>query len=230
MVRVDTDLPALSPAQLSEAYVRERFLNPPRHWQSDARGSDPFCLCTSFRPAAVLLPIVHSQSFCGQEGREGELEVLLTQRSPHLKKHAGQISFPGGRLEDKDANAVEAALRETWEEVGIAPGQVDVLGELPKYRVGTGYDVTPVVGMVFGRILLALQTSEVSEAFTVPLSFLMTPANHRWHEMVTIGPDGKPQQRRWLSMDYIKGGRRYFIWGATAAMLRNLYRFLHAEP
>lgn len=223
VVKVDTDLPALNASQLSEHYLRDRFLYPPQHWHHDVQDLEPFYLQKPLRSAAVLIPI--ASTF---EGRP-ELSVLLTQRSMHLKDHAGQISFPGGRLDPQDDSAVTAALRETWEEVGIAPAQVDVLGALPQYLTGTAYEVTPVVGMVPENAPLTLQTDEVAEAFTVPLSFLMTPANHRWHETVLARPDGTPVTRRWLSMDYVKGNRRYFIWGATAAMLRNLYWFLRAD-
>jgi 8-oxo-dGTP pyrophosphatase MutT (NUDIX family) len=169
------------------------------------------------RPAAVLVPLV--------ERPEG-LTVLLTQRTDHLRDHAGQISFPGGGSEPHDESAAATALREAEEEVGLARGHVQVAGELPVYRTVTGFHVTPVLAMVRAPFELRLDPFEVAEAFEVPLSFLMTPAHHRRHVFTFDGG-----QRQFLSMPWQGQGadgspREYFIWGATAAMLRNLYRYL----
>ena len=151
-----------------------------------------------------------------------ELTVLLTQRTAHLSDHAGQISFPGGRAEPEDADEVATALREAQEEIGLAPDSVEVLGRLPTYTTGTGFIVTPVVALVPPDQPLAPDPNEVAEVFEVPLSFLMDPANHRRHVFEHQGV-----RREFLSMPWA-GPREYFIWGATAGMLRNLYRFLSA--
>ncbi len=168
-------------------------------------------------PASVLVPLVL---------RESGVHVLLTRRTEHLRDHAGQISFPGGRAEPSDANAAATALREAAEEVGLAEHHVSVLGELPHYTTVTGYVVTPVVALVHPPFELKLDAFEVAEAFEVPLQFLMTPAHHQRHRFEFDG-----QQRDFLSMPWRGAGtdgveRDYFIWGATAAMLRNLYGFL----
>lgn len=162
--------------------------------------------------AAVLIPLVR---------RPAGLQVLLTQRSAQLRDHAGQISFPGGRAEAHDADAAETALRETREEIGLQPARVEVIGRLPVYTTITNYVVTPVVALVDPPLDLNLDRTEVDEAFEVPLQFLMSPANHRRHVFVYDGG-----QRQFLSMPWHDGEREFFIWGATAAMLRNLYRVL----
>jgi len=169
--------------------------------------------------ASVLVPLVM---------RDAGLHVLLTRRTDHLRDHAGQISFPGGRVEDHDADAVATALRETEEEVGLTREHVDVIGSLPHYTTVTSYVVTPVVALVRPGFSLALDSFEVAEAFEVPLQFLMTPAHHRRHRFEFDG-----QSRQFLSMPWTRIGadgqhHDYFIWGATAAMLRNLYRLLAA--
>ncbi|SLN34650.1 CoA pyrophosphatase [Oceanibacterium hippocampi] len=160
------------------------------------------------RPAAVLVPIV--------DRPEGQ-SVLLTRRTPHLTKHAGQISFPGGRMEASDANPVETALRETEEEVGLDRGRIDVIGVLQTYLTVTGFSVTPVVGRVTPPFALTADPNEVAEIFEVPLAFLMDPANHRRHSGFYNG-----LRRYWHAMPY----NEYYIWGATAGMLMDLYRRL----
>ena len=171
-------------------------------------------------PAAVLFPIVE---------RDHGHTVLLTQRTAHLRDHAGQISFPGGRVEDDDPTPVDTALRETEEEVGLPRAHIEVIGQLPVYRTVTFFDVTPVVGLVRPDFVLTLDAFEVAEAFEVPLAFLMSPANHQRHVFEATG-----QRREFLSMPWPRprpdaaGHGDYFIWGATAAMLRNFYRFLMA--
>ena len=158
--------------------------------------------------------------------RDDGLHVLLTQRTDHLRDHAGQISFPGGRSEPADVDPAATALRETEEEVGLPRSQVQVIGCLHNYTTVTGYVVTPVVALVQPPLVLSLDAFEVAEAFEVPLQYLMTPAHHRRH---VFDHDGR--QRQFLSMPWhgmaADGSpREYFIWGATAAMLRNLYGFL----
>ncbi|MCK6405566.1 MAG: CoA pyrophosphatase [Rhodocyclaceae bacterium] len=163
-------------------------------------------------PAAVLFPIVlHDDS----------PTVLLTRRTDHLRDHAGQISFPGGRVETSDAGPVDAALRETEEEIGLPARQVEIVGYLPEYRTGTGFAVTPVVGFVSPPLSLSPDPFEVAEVFEVPLSFLLDPVNHRQHEIHWRG-----RQRRYFAMPY--GDR--FIWGATAGMIVSLCRRLALLP
>lgn len=155
-------------------------------------------------PAAVLFPIV--QRAAGQT-------VLLTQRTAHLRDHAGQISFPGGRVEATDQSPIHTALRETEEEIGLSREHIDVLGFLPEYRTGTGFCVTPVVGLVRPPFELALDPFEVAEAFEVPLDFLLDPLNHQRHSLHHRGA-----LRHYFAMPY----GEYFIWGATAGMIRSL--------
>ena len=155
-------------------------------------------------------------------------KVLFTLRTAHLTDHPGQISFPGGRAETFDADATATALRETSEEIGLDASWVEVLGSLPMYTTGTGFVVTPVVALVRPGFTPAADPFEVAEVFEVPLHWLMDPAHHQRHA-VEIGGI----QREFLSMPWAGIGtdgapRRYFIWGATAAMLRNLYRFFVA--
>ena len=155
-------------------------------------------------PAAVLVPLVE---------RPDGYTVLLTQRTAHLEHHAGQISFPGGRVEAEDPSPVHTALRETEEEIGLDRQHVDVLGFLPEYRTGTGFRVTPVVALVNPPFKLALDPFEVAEAFEVPLGFLLDPANHKRHSLHYRGA-----LRHFYAMPY----GDYFIWGATAGMIRSL--------
>jgi 8-oxo-dGTP pyrophosphatase MutT (NUDIX family) len=213
----DAHLPGIPAAQLNAERLRERFAAGRPFAPEMAGDGRLFDLSREPSPAAVLVPLVQ---------RPDGLAVLLTRRTDHLRDHAGQISFPGGRSEPDDANAADTALREAEEEVGLARRQVEVVGELPVYTTVTSYSVTPVVGLITPPFELALDSFEVAEAFEVPLSFLMTPANHRRHVFTFEGG-----QRQFLSMPWQGAApdgqvREYFIWGATAAMLRNLYRFL----
>lgn len=151
--------------------------------------------------AAVLVPIV---------ARAAGLTVLLTQRTAHLRDHAGQVSFPGGRCEAGGASPIATALRESHEEVGIAPEQVEVLGTLPEYLTSTGFRVTPVVGLVTPPLRLRLDAFEVAEAFESPLEFLLDAANYRREAVEIAG-----QLRTYWAVPW----REHFIWGATAGML-----------
>jgi 8-oxo-dGTP pyrophosphatase MutT (NUDIX family) len=158
--------------------------------------------------AAVLIPVVtHAES----------LTVLFTQRTTHLKSHAGQVSFPGGRAEPGDASAEFTALREAAEEIGLAADRVEVLARLPDYRTRTGFRVTPVVGLVAPPLELAPDPREVAEVFEVPLAFLLDPGNQqrrtREFQGMTVGY-------------YVFEYRQRVIWGATAGMLVNLYKML----
>jgi 8-oxo-dGTP pyrophosphatase MutT (NUDIX family) len=163
-------------------------------------------------PAAVLFPIVL---------RDDGHTVLLTQRTAHLRDHAGQISFPGGRVEEEDPSPVATALRETEEEIGLSRAHVEILGYLPEYRTGTGFRVTPVVALVTPPFELVLDPFEVAEAFEVPLSFLLDPANHQRHSLHYRGA-----LRHFFAMPY----GDYFIWGATAGMIRSLTDRLGLHP
>jgi 8-oxo-dGTP pyrophosphatase MutT (NUDIX family) len=160
--------------------------------------------------------------------RDDELTVLLTQRTDHLTDHPGQISFPGGRAEPEDADATATALREAQEEIGLHARHIDVLGALPTYTTGTGFVVTPVVALIEPPFTIEADPFEVAEVFEVPLSFLMSPANHRHHAIEFGGVRREFLSMPWQGVDADGEPRRYFIWGATAAMLRNFYRFLSA--
>ncbi len=157
-------------------------------------------------PAAVLVPLVV---------RSRGLQVLLTQRADHLRDHAGQVSFPGGRSEHTDASPVETALRETHEEIGLAENFIEVVGLLDDYETGTGFRVTPVVSFVSEGFTLALDRFEVTEVFEVPLDYLFDPANHQTRSRAFAG-----RRRNYYVFEY----QDRVIWGATAGMLMNLYR------
>jgi 8-oxo-dGTP pyrophosphatase MutT (NUDIX family) len=162
------------------------------------------------RPAAVLVPIVLRPT----------LTVLLTQRSHDLPSHPGQISFPGGKVDAGDNGPLDCALREAWEEIGLPPANVEPLGYLDSYRTGTGFQIVPVVALVQPGFTLALDPREVSEAFEVPLQFLMDPANHRKDSREWRG-----RRRFFYAMPY----EERYIWGATAGMLKNMHQRLFAR-
>lgn len=166
------------------------------------------------KPAAVLVPLID---------RPAGMTVLLTQRTEHLTDHAGQISFPGGRVEPHDRDAVDTALRETEEEIGLSRSQVEVIGCLDTCMTGTGFRVVPVVGLVdapFDLDALILDTFEVAEAFEVPLDFVLDPANHERRMAVRRG------ERREF---YVLPFEDRYIWGATARMLVNLHEVLRQD-
>ncbi|MBI3095615.1 MAG: CoA pyrophosphatase [Rhodocyclales bacterium] len=160
--------------------------------------------------AAVLVPVVV---------RETGLTMLLTQRTAHLRDHAGQVSFPGGRCEAGDASPEATALREAEEEVGLAASQVEILGRLPQYRTGTGFVITPVVGLVTPPLNLKLDDFEVAEVFEPPLEFLLDSANHQRQSIEVRGARHEYWAMPWQG---------YFIWGATAGMLVTLHRMLYS--
>jgi 8-oxo-dGTP pyrophosphatase MutT (NUDIX family) len=214
----DLHLPPVSHDRFSRQDLSARFASPPI-WQPDIevekwyRAPDPV-------QAAVLVPLV----------MRDRASVLLTQRTAHLKKHAGQISFPGGRMEPSDLGPVAAALREAQEEVGLDPARIEVLGSLPTYTTGTGFIVTPVVGLITPQadehegLIMRPDPGEVAEAFEVPLDFLMDPRHHQRRAFDMSGT-----QLDFFAMPWSpRPDKEYFIWGATAAMLQNLYRFLSA--
>ncbi len=204
-----------SPVEFDVEWLRRRFAagaSPPDMIYGD-QGTSPReaggrAERPGLTPAAVLIPIV---------AREDELTVLLTQRTAHLKAHSGQVSFPGGKFEPGDASEEATALRETLEEIGLASERIELLGRLSRYHTRTGFRVTPVVGLVMPPFELQPDAQEVGEVFEVPLSFLLDPANHQRH--------AREFQGRQIPYFAIPYGRHY-IWGATAAMLVNFYRFL----
>jgi len=163
-------------------------------------------------PAAVLIPVID---------RPTGLTVLLTQRTAHLRDHAGQVSFPGGRCEPQDATPRATALRECREEVGIEPAQVEVLATLPDYFTSTGFRVTPVLGLVTPPLNLRLDDFEVAEVFEPPLPFLLDPANFRREKVFYRGAPREYWAVPWEG---------YFIWGATAGMLVALRECLRHAP
>ena len=160
--------------------------------------------------AAVLVPIVE----------RSEPTVLLTQRTADLASHAGQISFPGGRIEPNDESPVAAAMREAKEEVGLAPMLIEPIGYLDLYLTFSGFRILPTVARVKPDFSLTINPSEVVDAFEVPLQFLMTPANHQRKSR-----DWKGITRDYYAMPF---GDRY-IWGITAGILRNLYDRLYGQ-
>ncbi|UNU88045.1 CoA pyrophosphatase [Aeromonas dhakensis] len=160
------------------------------------------------KPAAVLLPLVE---------RADGLQLLLTRRSPHLRHHAGQISFPGGRQDPDDQDLIHTALRETQEELGIVPAQIEVLGTLAPLNTVSQYDVLPVLGLVAADYQLTLSRDEVDQAFEVPLNHLLDP---RHHIALTIPRADHLHTIYWIPW------QDHFIWGATASMIRQLSRQL----
>ena len=176
---------------------------PPARGDGDLNGA-PSPTGRALTPAAVLAPlIVH----------DGPPRFLLTERAAHLRKHAGQISFPGGRVEADDASAAGAALRETEEEIGITADHVELIGRFDPYETVTGFEVTPFVGLVRPGFALRPDPGEVADVFETPFSFLMDRANHQ------------RQSREWQGIErhfYAMPWEGRFIWGATAGMLKSL--------
>lgn len=183
-------------------WLRRCFASaPPPRIRTEPPGSD------NLIPAAVLVPIV----------LRPVLTVLLTQRTAHLRDHAGQVSFPGGRCEAEDADPVATALREAKEEIGLPPGQVEVVGMLDEYRTGTGFAITPVVGLVKPPLDLKLDDFEVADVFEPPLEFLLQVGNFQRHRMEYRGA-----MREYWAVPW----QDRYIWGATAGMLVNLRELL----
>ena len=171
---------------------------PPSDWEPEPAN----------KQAAVLVPLV--------DYRQG-MSIVFGQKADNLRSHAGQISFPGGRIEPGDDDEVAAALREAQEEVGIDPDRVEIIGRLNTLRAGSGYAIAPVVGIVEPPVTLRPDGVEVIDAFEVPLDFLIDPRNHRRESMFWRGAD------RWYSVfEY----QDRYIWGATAAILVNLVAVL----
>ncbi len=199
-----------APVELLEPYLKSR-LHPLGPFPSEAARSDydlnPDGRVTGrvLTAAAVLVPLVE---------RPSGLSVLLTRRSDSLRRHSGQIAFPGGRAEPGETPA-ETALRETWEEVGLDPAFVRPIGMADAYETGTGFAITPVVALVREGFTLTRHEAEVAEIFETPFAFLMDPANHELRVMKSEGG----VDRRFYAMPY----EERTIWGATAGMVRGLY-------
>lgn len=196
----------------SPGELRKRLASPPawkpEHIAEGWRSSDPV------RRAAVLVGLVL---------RQHGATVWLTERAAHLRAHAGQISFPGGTQDDTDDTPQATAIREAWEEIGLPEDHIEVLGNLPVHVTGTGFAITPVVALVSPEFVPVSNADEVASVFQVPMSHLMDSRNHTVHEAVIGG-----RLRRWYAMPYTDGTQERFIWGATAAVLRNLHRLLLA--
>ena len=211
VLAIDSHLPAVpASAQTAEA-LRHRFAAPPL-WSPEIErersgsGHAP-------AEAAVLIAIVQ---------RDVPM-LLLTERTRQLSSHSGQVAFPGGKRDPEDVDAAATALREAQEEVGLDPALAEVLGSLPPYVTTTGFVVTPVVALVQPQACYRPNPDEVADLFEVPLAFVLDPAHHQRH--VLQRPEGR---REWFSMPYQEGGKQRYIWGATAGMLRNFYRFMQA--
>ena len=211
VIGVDAHLPAVDAGALAPQALRLRFALPPA-WEPEVWSERRF---TDRQPAraSVLVPVVM---------RERPM-VLLTERTTHLSTHSGQVAFPGGKQDDTDVDAADTALREAHEEIGLDRGQAEVIGTMPTYTTGTMFIITPVIALVRPGYRIEINPHEVADAFEVPLDFLMNPAHHRRHAIAFSGT-----RREWFSMPYMDGSTERFIWGATAAMLRNFYRFLSA--
>lgn len=174
----------------------DHLLNPDfRKWVMDR----------AIKPAAVLIPVVE---------RNKGLDVILTKRMEHLNSHSGQVAFPGGKIDDTDANAAAAALREAHEEVGMEPGQAEVIGSLPDYYTGSGYRITPVIALVDPAAKLEANPEEVDYVFEVPLAFLMDPVNHKRGSREFYGA-----RRYYYEMPY----GSHYIWGVTAGIIAMMH-------
>ncbi|MES2976805.1 MAG: CoA pyrophosphatase [Pseudomonadota bacterium] len=212
---VDTHLSDVPASAMTPLALRQRFLAPPA-WTPEHSVEKKF---GDRKPAhaAVLIPLV----------MRDELTILLTERVMGLSTHSGQIALPGGKTDETDRDAAHTALREAEEEIGLPPRHVEVLGTLPIYVTGTAFIVTPVVALVRPGFTLQPNPAEVADVFEVPLRYLMSPSNHRRHALEFEGG-----LREWISMPYTSDDemlpKERYIWGATAGMLRNLYRFLAA--
>ena len=204
--------PAVPPDRLNVDWLRTRFASPVE-WEKEHIDEQPLKRGLSrWIKAGVMVPLVLRG--------EAELTLMFTRRALHLQDHAGQVSFPGGRVDLTDISPIQTALREMEEEVGVKRERIEVLGTLPEYRTGSGFSMIPVVGVVRYPFDLQVDADEVDEVFEVPLSFLMTGSNHE-RVSATFPRIGR---RFFYAIRY----NRHFIWGATAGVLRNLFHFMRA--
>ncbi len=211
---------ALEPADKLSTHVLEldfirRAFTQPVDWQVDPLFTDAFAsqgpVPPGFRQAAVLMPLVQ---------RDTGVNVIFTRRAAHLSDHAGQVSFPGGCIEISDQDAIVAALRETEEEIGVGLQFIELMGTQPSLMTTTRFQMQPVVGALRPGFELRADPNEVAEIFEVPLSVLMDPGQHSLHRTAALDN----ADRHYFSMTW----QSHFIWGATAALVRNFYRFLVA--
>jgi 8-oxo-dGTP pyrophosphatase MutT (NUDIX family) len=169
----------------------------------------PLLQAAKLKDAAVLI---------GMRTHEGESRIVLTQRTAHLRRHAGQVAFPGGAIDPGDGTAERAALREAQEEIGLDPAQVEIVGRLPDYLTTTGFRIKPVLAVISGEARFAVNPEEVDAVFEVPVSFLMNLDNHRPESRVWQGIE-----RHYFSMEH--EGR--LIWGVTAGIIRMMHERLY---
>lgn len=207
-------LTPLLPESLELQFIRQAF-KLPVNWQVEPLFKNSFQADLqqneALRRAAVFVPLVQ---------RPSGLHVVFTRRAEHLYDHAGQISFPGGRIEPTDQDEIAAALRETHEEIGIGPEFIQLIGTQPGYITTTRFTMKPVIGSLKPGFTVTPDLSEVAEVFEVPLSVLLDPSQHRLH----YAQLGRGENRYYFSISW----QSYFIWGATAALIRNFYHFLAA--
>ncbi len=215
--------PAIPRSSLTAERLRRVFAAP-RPWQPEVtdeiRKPRFRAGMNDYVPASVLVPIVVREADDATDPTRGPT-MLFTERTAHLNAHAGQVSFPGGSAELDDVDVVATALRETEEEIGLSRSRVEVIGRLTDYLTVTGFRIAPIVALVHPPFALTPDPFEVAEVFEVPLAFLLDPANHERREAMTeFG-----EVRRFTAMPY----GSHFIWGATAAMLRNFYLLIAAQ-
>jgi 8-oxo-dGTP pyrophosphatase MutT (NUDIX family) len=199
--RLTLDVPAALTDHSITDFARGDLDRDPRAWEDAG--------VKATRPAAVLVPVVD----------HAEPGVLLTMRTSDLPNHAGQIAFPGGKIDPGDATPLAAALRETQEEIGLSAALIEPIGYLDLYLTFTGFRILPVVARVIPNYALNVNASEVADAFEVPLAFVMDEANHR-----RASRDWKGVTRHYYEMPY----QQRYIWGVTAGILRNLYEKIYA--
>lgn len=184
---------------------------PPSHSDRDLDGGEDWHDFGDARHAAVLFAVLPTPAGA---------QVLFTRRPTTMANHPGQIALPGGKIDPGDAHAVAAALREAEEEIGLSPAHVEVIGQAAPYQTGTGFVVTPVVGLVRAGFVATAHPYEVDDVFETPLAFLMDPANHQKHQKMW-----KEKLRTYYAMPW----EDRYIWGATAGIIRALYERLYTQ-